>query len=141
LPHPYTEEGAADFINIARGSLPIEDFCIERDGIPVGSIGLKLFEDIYRHNIEIGYYIAEAYWGEGLATEAVRLFVDYILNTFEVVRIFANVFEHNMSSMRVLEKNGFQLEAVHKKSIIKNNIVLDEFVWVKYNQDFAVNKP
>jgi len=33
--------------------------------------------------------------------------------------------------MRVLEKNGFHLEAVHRKSIFKNNELLDEYLWVK----------
>jgi hypothetical protein len=33
--------------------------------------------------------------------------------------------------MKVLEKNGFYLEAVRKKAAVKNNVIIDDFVWVK----------
>jgi RimJ/RimL family protein N-acetyltransferase len=42
------------------------------------------------------------------------------------------VFETNKASMRVLEKNGFKLECIHKKGVIKNGMLLDDYVWVKH---------
>jgi RimJ/RimL family protein N-acetyltransferase len=41
------------------------------------------------------------------------------------------VFEHNKASMKILEKNGFHLESIRKKAVIKNNAVMDDHVWVK----------
>ena len=48
-----------------------------------------------------------------------------------LIRLYAEVFEHNKASMRVLEKNGFHLESIRKKAVTKNNIVMDDYVWVK----------
>jgi RimJ/RimL family protein N-acetyltransferase len=41
------------------------------------------------------------------------------------------VFEYNKASMKVLEKNGFHLESIRKKGAFKNNVVIDDYVWVK----------
>jgi ribosomal-protein-alanine N-acetyltransferase len=41
------------------------------------------------------------------------------------------VFEHNKASMRVLQKNGFYLEGIRRKSVIKNNVTMNDYVWVK----------
>jgi ribosomal-protein-alanine N-acetyltransferase len=104
---------------------------VEVDGNIAGSIGFTRKEDIYRKNIEVGYFIAEEYWGKGVGTEAVRLLIEYICKTFDVVRIYAEVFEHNKGSVRVLEKNGFYLESVRRKAAFKNNCLVDDQVWVK----------
>ena len=67
-----------------------------------------------------------------LGTKAVALLMEYIKAHFDVVRIFAEVFEHNKASMKVLEKNGFHLEGIRKKSVIKDNVIMDDYVWVKF---------
>ncbi len=81
--------------------------------------------------MEIGYFIGEPYWGKGIATEAVRQLVEYIRGRFPVHRLFAGVFGHNTASMKVLQKNGFYLESIHRKALFKNNALLDEYVWVR----------
>ena len=88
-------------------------------------------EDVYRKSAEIGYFIGENFWGQGIATEAIGQLVGYIEKNFDLVRIYAEVFEYNKASMKVLEKNGFYLESIRKKAAIKNNIVINDFVWVK----------
>ncbi|HET9826384.1 MAG TPA: GNAT family protein, partial [Chitinophagaceae bacterium] len=75
--------------------------------------------------------IGEEYWGKGIATEAIRQLVEYIQKKFDVVRVYAEVFAYNKASMKVLEKNGFYLECIRKKAAIKNNVILDDYVWVK----------
>jgi RimJ/RimL family protein N-acetyltransferase len=97
----------------------------------VGSIGVTLRDDVYRKTAEIGYFIGEEYWGKGIATEALRQMLLHVQKNFDVVRIFAEVFEYNKASMKALEKNGFYLECVRKKAAIKNNVILDDYVWVK----------
>jgi RimJ/RimL family protein N-acetyltransferase len=57
FPHPYTLEAADQFINEARASNPTTRFCIEKNGVYVGNIGLHPNTDIYRMNAEIGYFI------------------------------------------------------------------------------------
>ena len=55
IPHPYSENDAVEFITMASCQQPLQHLCIESDGKVVGSIGLKLSEDINRLNLEIGY--------------------------------------------------------------------------------------
>jgi RimJ/RimL family protein N-acetyltransferase len=106
------------------------------DGKFAGSIGMVPKEDVHRCNMEIGYWLGEPYWNKGIVTIAIELVVDYIWKEYpEVIRIYADVYEHNKASMTALLKNNFQLEAIHKKAVIKNNILMYEYLWVKLRAD------
>ena len=131
IPHPYTIEDAERFITGQAEISPTQNFAILNEAAVVGGIGLVLQEDIYKMNIELGYWIAEPFWGTGIATIAVGLITQYIFETFAINRIVAEVFENNRASMRVLEKNGYFLETVRRKGILKNDILIDDYVWVK----------
>ena len=101
----------------------------------IGAIGIILGSDIQRLTAEIGYWLGENYWGKGIATEALKQTVDYVFKTFpEIVRIWAAVFEYNKPSMRVLEKAGFEFEGIRKKGAVKNGLVIDEYVYVKFRE-------
>lgn len=132
LPHPYKIQHADEFINFCLTKSPPNVLAVEANGSLVGCIGLELQEDISRLTAELGYWIGEPYWKNGIATEAVRQMMEYIAISFpSLVRIYAKVFEHNKASMKVLEKNGFHLESIQKRSAIKNNVILDEYIWVR----------
>lgn len=133
LPHPYKLQHARVFIKYCRKQDPSQILAIEWEGQLVGSIGIEIQEDIARISAELGYWIGEPYWGRGIATDAVRQMLEYAFTAFpQLIRIYARVFEYNKASMRVLEKNGFHLESVQKKSVIKNDHITDEYVWVKF---------
>lgn len=131
FPYPYKKKDAKNWIENLKKQENPSSYCIEVDGEVAGSIGLFQKDDVYRKNMEIGYFVGEEYWGKGIATEAIRLALEIAEKKFDVVRIYAEVFEHNKASMRVLEKNGFSFEGVRKKAIIKNGIIMDDHVWVK----------
>ena len=131
IPFPYTKDDAVKFISSQAEVTPIQNFAILNEQEIVGGIGLILQQDIYKMNVELGYWVAEPFWGTGIATIAVGLITQYIFETYAVNRIVAEVFDYNRSSMRVLEKNGYYLESVRRKGILKNDILLDDFVWVK----------
>jgi len=131
LPYPYTKKDAKEWLSLVRQQERTTTFCVEADGAMAGSVGFTMKEDVYRKSVEIGYFIAEKFWGKGIATEAIRQLVEYIEKNFDVVRIYAEVFEYNKASMKVLEKNGFYLECIRKKAAIKNNVILDDYVWVR----------
>lgn len=57
----------------------------------------------------LGFYLARAYWGRGLATEAGRAFVDFGFHELGLSRIVTAVQVGNDASVRVLEKLGFLL--------------------------------
>ncbi len=94
-----------------------------------GSISLSPQTDIHCKNAELGYFLAEEYWGRGYMTEAVRQIVAYGFETLDITRIFARPFGRNRASQRVLEKAGFTLEARFKNTLYKNRDYLDEMVY------------
>jgi [ribosomal protein S5]-alanine N-acetyltransferase len=96
-----------------------------------GEIGITIQEDIHRLCAEIGYFIAEPFWGKGIVTEAIKQMTEYTFSNFDVIRIVAGVFDFNQASMKALEKNGYYLESIRKKSVIKNGQIIDDFIWVK----------
>lgn len=58
---------------------------------------------------EIGYHIAQVYTGNGYATEAVSLFLEYIKHSTSINEIYGIALASNKASRRVLDKTGFVL--------------------------------
>ena len=130
-PNPFTLKDAVEFINIQLEKEKPERFFIFWDGEFAGEIGMTIKEDVFRLNAEIGYFVAEPFWGKGIATEAIRLMTNYIFENFETIRIVAGVFGFNKASMKALEKNGYYLESTRKNAVIKNGEIIDDYVWIK----------
>jgi RimJ/RimL family protein N-acetyltransferase len=129
FPYPYTLADAKRWVFHASTVLSDKVFAIEVDGNAVGSIGLVAKEDVYRSSMEIGYWLGEAFWGRGIATEAVGAVTRYGFEHFDIVRIYADIFEWNAASARVLEKNGYLFEARLKKAIIKDGTIGDVLIY------------
>lgn len=131
LPHPYTLKDADVFLKHNVGADLNTNFAILWDNKLAGGIGYIPKDDVYKVTAEIGYWIGEPYWGKGIATNAIGLLVEVIRKQSpHIVRVYAEIFDHNKASMRVLEKNGFTREAVRKKGVIKNGIIMDDHIWV-----------
>lgn len=127
LPYPYTEKDGLDFINAMLSADPNDTFAfaVTVDDKAIGSIGVFRQGNIHRLTAELGYYIAQEYWGNGIMTEAVRQICEYVFKNSDIIRIYAEPFAYNEASCRVLEKAGFQFEGVLRSNAIKNNKVLD----------------
>ena len=136
FPFPYTSEDGKNYLNFIEKDNPTKAFAIEVNGEAVGSIGIFPQSDIHEKNAEIGYWLAEKYWGEGIMTKAIQEIVTYEFQTFDIVRIFARPFSNNLKSQRVLEKAGFELEAKLKKALFKNEEFIDELIYAKLNDRF-----
>jgi len=61
------------------------------------------------HKISVGYRILERYWGQGIATQTLKLLVDYLYNETDIEIITASTMIENQASAKVLIKNGFDL--------------------------------
>lgn len=132
FPHPYTVGNAVEWIAFTTSQNPIQNMAVTYYGQVAGSIGVMPKDDVNRKSIEIGYFVGEDYWGLGIASKAVALLIDYIKSHFDVIRVYAEVFNHNKASMKVLEKNGFHLEGIRRKAVVKNNVIMDDYIWVKF---------
>lgn len=125
FPHPYAKENGEAFISFATKDDPIHIFAIDVNGEAVGGIGLHPKDDIERMNAELGYWLAEPFWGKGIITKAITQIVDFGFNTYDITRIFARPFGTNLASQRVLEKAGFKFECKFEKTLLKNGEMLD----------------
>ncbi len=126
FPYPYTFKDAEHFFELFTGTPSLIVFAIEFNGEYVGNISLSLGQNIYRKSAEIGYFIGEDYWNKGIVTKAVKLITKYGFENLDINRIHTGIYEWNPSSMKVLEKCGFQKEGVFKKSVFKCNMLVDE---------------
>jgi RimJ/RimL family protein N-acetyltransferase len=94
LPFPYTEKDADAFItaklNIGRDKA--YPFAITVNDQAIGSIGVFRKENIHSRAAEMGYYVAEPFWGQGIGTSAVNQVCDYIFENTDIIRIFAEPF-------------------------------------------------
>jgi [ribosomal protein S5]-alanine N-acetyltransferase len=134
FPHPYTMEFGRQYIVRAISTNPTQIFAITIDDIAVGSIGVYPQTDIHCRNAEMGYWLAEQYWGQDIMTEAIRQMVDYSFQTFAIDRIFARPFGTNIASHRALEKAGFILEARFEKTLYKQGEYMDELIYAVRKQ-------
>lgn len=129
FPHPYESATGKAFIEFATKDNPIHIFAIDINGEAVGGIGIHPQADIQQKNAELGYWLAEPFWGKGIMSNAILQMIEFGFNTYPITRIFARPFGNNIASQKVLEKTGFILEANIKKGIFKNNEYLDELIY------------
>ena len=127
LPYPYTEQDGKEFISAMLSADESETFAfaITVDNMVIGSIGIFRQGNIHRQTAELGYYIAEEYWGKGIMTEAVKQICEYVFAKSDIIRIYAEPFAYNIASCRVLEKVGFQYEGTLRSNAVKNGRVID----------------
>ena len=72
-------------------------------------------ENIHKRTAELGYYIAQEYWGKGIMTEAVKQICEYVFDSSDIIRIYAEPFAHN-SARKVGICGRFSYEKSRYKS-------------------------
>lgn len=113
IPHPLPPGTAENFVTRATSGKGAEDIWVldgSAHGLAevLGVISLKRMDEakFHRDQSEIGYWVAPAFWNTGFASEAVRALV--AANPQKNRTIFAEVFQDNPGSARVLTNAGFQ---------------------------------
>lgn len=131
FPFPYTPADARAWVKLASSEGMNLVFAIDVDGFAVGAVGVRPGADVNRVSAEIGYWLGEEYWGRGIVTDAVGAVTEYAFDALDISRVYAEVFEWNMASMRVLEKAGFVREGVLRSAAIKDGKLIDQVVYAK----------
>jgi RimJ/RimL family protein N-acetyltransferase len=108
---------------------PITVFAIATPSEAIGSIGLMPGKDVHRFTAEMGYWLAEPFWGKGIMTQAVKSLAAYAIVDLKLKRIFAEPYATNPASARVLEKAGFMREGILRSNAFKDGKVLDQFLY------------
>lgn len=129
FPHPYSIENGKSFIEFATSKTPNHILAIDLNGEVIGALGIHQQTDIHCNNAELGYWLAEPFWGKGIISKAIPQMVEYGFNNFAINRIFARPFGTNIPSQKALEKSGFFLEAKFEKSLLKDGELMDELIY------------
>ncbi|HDZ54174.1 MAG TPA: N-acetyltransferase [Candidatus Nealsonbacteria bacterium] len=133
IPYPYKKKDARFWINhnlkLQKKKKRTEiNFAIDINGKIIGGIGLDKIEV---HKAEIGYWLGEKYWGQGIMTFAVKLVTKYAFTKLGLKRVYADVFPFNKASVRVLEKAGYKYEGRLRKDVLKDNKLMDHLLFAK----------
>lgn len=129
FPHPYSLQDAECFISRVIERDPITIFAIATQTEAIGSIGLTIGSDVHRFTAELGYWLAEPFWGKGIMTQAVKSLISYGIHDLRLHRIFAEPYTTNPASARVLEKAGFTCEGILRSNVFKDCKMLDQFLY------------
>lgn len=135
FPYPYTLDDAHLFINksIHQNKRKQLNKAIEIEEMASGSISLLAQEDVSSKSGELGFWLGEPFWGQGIMVKAIEQVCDAGFDEFGLMRIYARPFAENIAARKTLEKAGFELEGVFKKSIFKNGKAMDSCMYAKTN--------
>jgi RimJ/RimL family protein N-acetyltransferase len=139
FPHPYTQADAEAFLFRAMQMQPGSYFAIASDIEAIGSIGLMAGIDVHRFTAELGYWLAEPFWGNGIMTAAIRALSEYAFAELGFHRIFAEPYTTNAASARVLEKAGFAREGIMKATVFKDGKIRDQYLYAKVNESAVLS--
>ena len=128
FPYPYSLTDAINFIEFAIAN-PKRIYAIQYNNELVGGVGIHPQDDIFCKNAELGYWVGKQFWGKGIGSEAVKQIIPIAFEKFDITRLFGRPFHNNIASQKVLEKNGFELEATLSKTIFKNGEFFDELIY------------
>ena len=121
---------------ITEPDVEILRFGIEVDDMLVGSIALQ---QIDRENgvASIGFGIGNRdYRGKGIGTKAITLILDYAFTVENLDRVYAEAYDFNQRSQRVLERVGFVREGIHRKHELHNGARRDMYYYGILKEEF-----
>lgn len=124
IPHPYLEQHAIFWINMAHQGIAKNDkyiFAIrlKESGLFIGGMGLHVDNNYDR--AELGYWIAKPYWNQGYATETLSALLEFGFGKLLLQKVFATHLIENPASGKVMRKNGMIKEGELKDHYKKQN--------------------
>lgn len=133
FPHPYTRGDAQAFLRYAASADRPTNLAIEVNGEAAGGVGYVPGSDVERYSAEVGYWLGERLWGQGIVTEAVVLLTAHCFEFENLLRCFAVPFANNLASVRVLEKAGYTLEGIMRSGSVKAGQPRDQALYARVN--------
>lgn len=97
-----------------------------KDNTPIGWCGLRFFPET--QEVDLGYRLMKKYWGQGHATEAARVCLEYGFQTLKLTRIIARAKPQNLASIKVMQKLGMNFKGVVKECTDQEHWVLYEML-------------
>lgn len=137
MPHPYHEEDAISWMNMANQGFKNKNnyifaIRIKETAAFIGGIGLTI--DIENNRAELGYWLAEPFWNKGYTTEAVKAILYFGFHNLNLNKIIAAYLTTNEASGKVMLKNGMIKEGEFKDHDIKKDHTIEEGKYVSLIQ-------
>lgn len=132
IPHPLPPGAAEGFIAAALNPVREEDVWAI-DASPAGGPGLAgviSLKALDRGQCQIGYWVAPEVWNSGIASEAVRTLV--AANPHGARTLFAEVFQDNPASARVLTHAGFDyIGDAEARCLARGNLTVPTWTYLR----------
>jgi ribosomal-protein-serine acetyltransferase len=93
-----------------------------------GTIGFHKIDWLNR-KVEMGYWLAEAFQGRGIVTDACRAAIGYAFREWKLNRVEIHCATGNAKSCAIAKRLGFQLEGTLREAGLVNGRYLDHLVW------------
>lgn len=140
IPHPYPPNSLTIWIRQAREAMKREEriefaILLKDTGNPIGVCAFNKISWI-NQNAELGYWLGKPYWGQGIMTEAARAAIAFGFEKLKLERIYANCFEQNIASAKVLEKAGLKYEGCARHEIKKGSEFINVLHYGMIRDDF-----
>ena len=129
--YPYTSDDAMLWITKGSAANGGINKVILLDGLFVGAVGINPQQGWKNHCAEIGYWLGEDYWGQGIATGALDIMTTVAFTRYPYKKLYAPVLAPNTRSIRVLEKAAYKLEGILKNEVIKHGQYFDVHQYAK----------
>jgi ribosomal-protein-alanine N-acetyltransferase len=138
---PYTRRDAEEWVARCVLSTWERDaqFAIEYQGHVIGGVRLNLV-DPEGGTAGLGYNVAPAHWGKGIATEACAAVLDYAFGQLGLHRVFATADARNAASIRVMQKLGMRQEAYLRGHRFYRGERTDEVWYAILAGEYAANR-
>lgn len=117
IPQPFTREDAERFVatNMTEPWDTLPTFAVVLADRVIGTVNLDI--DTAGRTAMIGYAIARAQWGRGIATEAASAVMQWSFVEHALVAMWASTDVAHVGSRRVMEKLGMTVEAIDARSV------------------------
>lgn len=142
--HPslaYTE-AYVDYLQTRYAVADYYDWAVvtKAEGKMIGTVGFTSI-DAANNTAEIGYVLNPAFWGKGIAAEAVKELLRFGFEGLSLSRISAVCMSKNAASLRVMEKCGMQIEGQLRSAVLAKGKRWDVFLAAITAEDFFAKKP
>lgn len=139
IPHPYAEKDAVFWLNMANAGVKQNNHFVfalrdKETNAFMGGMGLRLHAQFKR--AELGYWLAEPFWGQGFTTEAAAAVIRFGFEQLKLRKINARHIVVNGASGKVMVKNGMQLEGTLRREMVRDGKEHDVMVYGLLAEEF-----
>jgi len=101
----------------------------------IGNIKVGPIQHVHRYG-DIGIIVGNKnYWGKGVATEAIKLIVQFAFEDLNLNKVTAGMYDINRGSLKAFEKNGFRQVGIWKNHVFFKGEYIDQFIMEKLREE------